>query len=66
MLRRSDEESVETRLELEFLKKDGSTRFADVIVSLIHREGAVIGALAVVRDTRGQPPGTRHKRERPG
>jgi PAS domain S-box-containing protein len=66
LLRRSDEESVETRLELEFLKKDGSTRCGDVNVNLIHHEGAVIGALAVVRDTRGQPPGTRHKREGPG
>lgn len=65
LLRRSDEESVETRLELELLKKDGSTRFGDVNVSLIHHEGAVIGALAVVRDTRGQPPGTRHMREGP-
>ena len=65
LLRRSDDETPESRLELAISRKDGSMRHADLNVSLIHRDASVIGALAVIRDTRGQPEGTRHQRQTP-
>jgi PAS domain S-box-containing protein len=63
-LRHGDEDDpADARLELGFLEKDGSRRFGDLNVSFIHDESTVIGALAVVRDTGGHPPGIGHKRK---
>ncbi len=65
LFRRGDNEVGEPRIELGFLKKDGSRRYGDLNVNLIHRDKEVIGALAMIRDTRGQPEGTRHQRQTP-
>ncbi len=65
LFRRVDNEAGEPRIELGFLKKDGSRRYGDLNVNLIHRDKEVIGALAMIRDTRGQPEGTRHQRQTP-
>ena len=65
LFRKGDDEAGDTRIELGFSKKDGSSRYGDLNVNLIHRDKEVIGALAMIRDTRGQPAGTKHRRQTP-